>query len=99
METCLCPNIKTDILLTTDAEIETYIDVLINAGYSFHHKSIRAGYVRKNNRFFPVAGFVREYDGKFGVGVIVCTYRSYSKVNCSYYLKAVNCKNEKTTVI
>lgn len=70
-----------DTVIKDSARLKDYITALENSGHVFHHRSIRAGYVSKSS-----AGFVRDYNGKFGEGKIIATYKGEKTVFCTYYI-------------
>lgn len=70
-----------DILLKRENDVTLFVYTLINSGYTKHHTSLRCGSVPKG------VSFVRQYSGRFGVGVIIVSFHRRGCVEATYYIK------------
>ena len=70
-----------DILLKRENDVTLFVYTLINSGYAKHHTSLRCGSVPKG------VHFVRQYTGRFGVGVIIVAFHRRGCVEATYYIK------------
>ena len=70
-----------DILLRRESDVTRFVYTLINSGYTKHDTSLRCGSVPKGVQF------VRQYSGRFGVGVIIVAFHRRGCVEATYYIK------------
>ena len=70
-----------DILLKRANDVTLFVYTLINSCDAKHHRSLRCGSVPKGVRL------VRQYSGRFGVGVIIVSFRRRGCVEATYYIK------------
>lgn len=70
-----------DILLKRENDVTLFVYTLVNSGYSKHHTSLRCGSVPKG------VSFVRQYSGRFGVGVIIVSFHRRGCAEATYYIK------------
>ena len=70
-----------DILLKRENDVTLFFFFFINSGYVKHHTSLRCGSVPQGVQF------VRQYSGRFGVGVIIVAFHRRGCVEATYYIK------------